>query len=268
MCLIVSSFVVQMKFKTSEVYLCVGWAQNLSVKWIISVAVMESPSPETLGRCYTPILGGCGVDPLHGQLGFVPDSALADAGKRSKASLWCPSSSFQWLGWPVACTASAAEAGGKKSENGASLKYLGSFLTSQWHKPLSWEWTLGEEHKTDFADPINLLLWKPCGTPVPVVPPSWSFWCEAKTLLKSLHPLCLVISLDTVVRLSQTVSGWRRARPVQPFSLTCRAVLNFSRCKHMQVDRVPLRDHLSLDVNAICISIHVFQKKAFGLLSR
>lgn len=114
-----------------------------------------------------------------------------------------------------------------RMDPGPPLKYLGSFLTSQWHKPLSWKWTLGEEHKTDFADPINLLLWKPCGTPVPVVPASWSIWCEAKTLLKSLHPLCLVISLDTVVRLSQTVSGWRRARPAQAFSLTCRAVLIF-----------------------------------------
>ena len=112
-CLIFSSSVVQMKFKTSEVYLLVGLAQNFSVKWIISVAVTDFPSPETLSRCHTPISGGCGLDPLHGQLGFVPVSTLADPGKRSKASLWSPSSSFQCLGWPVACTASAAEAGGK-----------------------------------------------------------------------------------------------------------------------------------------------------------
>lgn len=64
MCLIFSSSVVQMKFKTTDVYLCVGLAQNLSVKGVISVAMRESPPSVTLSRCSTPTSGGCDLDPL------------------------------------------------------------------------------------------------------------------------------------------------------------------------------------------------------------
>lgn len=55
----------------------------------------------SLSRCHSPILGGCSLDPLHGQLGFVPLSTFAGPGKGSKTNLWSPSS-FLWLGWPVA----------------------------------------------------------------------------------------------------------------------------------------------------------------------
>lgn len=104
---------------------------------------------------------------------------------------------------------------------------------------------------------LSQLLRQCSGTPMPAAPASWSSWCEAKALLKSLHPFHLDISLDTFVSLSPMVTGRERARHVQPFSSYFQ---NYSlRCKPMQVDRVSLhkfvggvRGHAGLSKVSVC----------------
>lgn len=185
------------------------------VKWTISVAVTDSSSPETLSRWLLQYQVAVAFTPCMACLGLCLFPPLLTQGRGAKkvSGILCHSS----CGWgdllPAMTQRLRQEEKNLTMEPGSLLKYLGSE-----NKPLSWERTLGEEHRTYFSDPVNLLLWRPPGTPMLVVPTSWSIWYEAKTLLKSLHPLCFTISLDAAVGQSPILSARGRARHIQPFS--------------------------------------------------